>query len=86
MELLPSVVRTSQSTPAQRMFAHFARLSPGAKTQSVTLTHFLVAQIVTIGKQRISPKSDLKKIIFTRSDYSRPNSFRLCRPGSDSSV
>ena len=59
--LLPSVVCTSQSTPAQRMFVHFARLSPCAKTQSVMLTHFFVAQTVTIGKQRISQKSDLKK-------------------------
>ena len=47
MELLPSVVWPSQSTPAQCMFAHFARLSPCAKTQSVTLTHFFVAQTVT---------------------------------------
>ena len=34
----------------------------------------------------ISPKSDLKKIIFTHSDYSRPNCFRLCRPVSGSNV
>jgi len=52
------VVWTSQSTPAQRMFAHFARLSPCAKTQSVTLTDVFVAQTVTTGKQRISPQSD----------------------------
>ena len=38
VELLPSVVWTSQSTLAQRMFAYFARLSPCAKMQSVTLT------------------------------------------------
>ena len=44
MELLPSVVWTSQSTPAQCMLAHFTRLGPCAKTQSVTLTHFFVAQ------------------------------------------
>jgi len=31
------------------------RLSPGAKTQSVTLTHFFVAQTVTLDEQRISP-------------------------------
>jgi len=31
----------------QRMFAHFARLSPCTKTQSVTLTLFFVAQTVT---------------------------------------
>ena len=86
VELLTSVVWTSQSTPAQRMFAHFVRLSPGAKLQSVTLTDFLEAQTVTVGKQRISPNSDFFKIIFTHSDYSRPNSFRLCRPGSGSSV
>ena len=36
------------------------------------LRTFVVAQTVTIGKQRISPKSDLKKIIFTHSDCSRP--------------
>ena len=45
--LLPSVVWTSQSTPARRMIAHFARLSPCAKTQSVTLTRFFVEQTVT---------------------------------------
>jgi len=56
VELLPSVVWTSQSPPAQRMFTHFARLSPCAKRQSVTLTHFFVAQTVTIGKQGISPR------------------------------
>jgi len=43
-----------------------------------------VAQSVTNGEQKISPKLDLKKIIFT--DYSRPNSFRLPRPGSGSSI
>jgi len=48
VELLHSVVWTSPSTPAQRMIAHFARLSPCAKTQFVTLTHFFVAQTVTI--------------------------------------
>jgi len=60
-------VRTSQSTPAQRMFPHFARLSLSAKTKSVTLTHFFVAQTATTGKQGFSPKSDLKKITFTHS-------------------
>jgi len=30
------------------MFAHFARLSHGAKTQNVTLAHFLGAKTVTI--------------------------------------
>jgi len=33
VELLLSVVWTSQSTPAERIFAYFARLSPCAKTQ-----------------------------------------------------
>jgi len=68
------------------MFAHFVRLSPCAKTQNVTLTHFFVAQTVTIGEQKISPKSDIFKIIFTDSCYSVPNSFRLARPGSGSSI
>ena len=45
---LPSVVLTSQPTPAQCMFTHFTRLGPCAKTQSVTLTHVFVAQTVTI--------------------------------------
>jgi len=40
LELLPSVVWTSQSTRAQRMFAHFVGRNPSAKTQSVTLIHF----------------------------------------------
>jgi len=48
VELLPSVVWPSQSTPAQCMFAHFVRPSPCAKTQSVTLTHFFVPQAVAI--------------------------------------
>jgi len=43
---------------------------------------FFVAQTVTIGKQRISPKSDLKKIIFTHFDYSTVDQ----TPGSGSSV
>ena len=86
VEILPSVVWASQSTPAQRIFAHFVRLSTGAKTQSVTLTDFFVAQTVTIGEQKISPKSDFFKIIFTDSDCSRPNSLRLPRPGSGSSI
>jgi len=38
------------------------RLSPCAKTQSVTLTDFFVAQTFTIGEQKISPKS----VIFKR--------------------
>jgi len=46
--LLTSVVLTSQSTPAQCMFAHFTRLGLCAKTQSVTLTTFSVVQTVTI--------------------------------------
>jgi len=45
-----------------------------------------VATLVTIGEQKISSESDFSKIIFTDSDYSRPNSFRLRRPGSRSSV
>ena len=45
----------------QRMFVHFARLSPCAKMRSVTLTYFFVAQTVTIGKQRIIPESDFLK-------------------------
>jgi len=61
VELLPSVVWTSQSTPAQRIFVHFATLCPCAKTQSVTLTHLFVAQTVTTGEQKISPESDLFK-------------------------
>jgi len=48
VELLPSVMWPSQSTPAHCMFAHFARPSPCAKTQSVTLTHFFMVQTVTI--------------------------------------
>jgi len=31
------------------------------------------------------PEVGFKKIIFTQFDYSRPNSFRLCRPVSGSS-
>jgi len=49
VELLPSVVWTSLSTPEQRVFAHVARRSPCTKTQSVALTNFFVAQTVTIG-------------------------------------
>jgi len=45
---MPTVLLTSQSTPAQCMFAHFTRLGPCAKTQSVKLTHFFLAQTVTI--------------------------------------
>jgi len=37
--------------------------------------HNRVATLVTIGEQKISLKSDFLKIIFTDSDYSRPNSF-----------
>jgi len=50
--------------------------------------HNRVATLVTIGKQKISPKSDFFKRIFTDSNYSRPNFFRLRlrRPGSGSSV
>jgi len=50
--------------------------------------HNRVATLVTIGEQKISLKSDFLKIIFTHSDYSRPNSFRLRlrRPCSGSSV
>jgi len=62
------------------------RLSPCAKTQSVTLTDFFVAQTFTIGEQKISPKSVIFKRIFTDSYYSGPNSFRLPRPGSGSSI
>jgi len=66
VELLPSVVWKSQSTPAQRMFVHFATLSPCAKIRNVTLTGFLVVQIVTIGEQKITTKSDfLKKFLPT---------------------
>jgi len=32
-----------------------------------------VAQTITIGEQKIAPKSDFLKIIFTVSEYSRPN-------------
>jgi len=50
LELLPGVVWTSQSTPAQCMFVHSARLSPCAKTQSVTFTHFFVTiSVATAG-------------------------------------
>jgi len=56
----------------------FVRLNPCAKTQSATLTDFFVAQTITLGEQKISPKSDLKKKEFlptptirdqTPSDY-----------------
>jgi len=43
-----SVMWASQSTPAQCMFAQFARLSPCAKTEGVTVIHFLVVQTATI--------------------------------------
>jgi len=69
----------------QRIFAHVVGLSPCAKPRSVTLTDFFVAQTVAIGELKISPKSDFLKRIFTDSDYSRPNSFQLPRPGSGSS-
>jgi len=47
-----------------------------------------VTTLVTIGEQKISSESNFLKRIFTESDYSRPNSFRLQlrRPGSGSSV
>ena len=51
------------------MLAHFARLSACTKTQSVTLTHFFVAQTVTISKQRIALESDFFKRYFTHSKY-----------------
>jgi len=85
VELLPIVVWTSQLTPVQRMFAHFARLSP-TKTQSVMLTHFFVAQTVTIGEQMIIPETDFLKRIFTDSDHFTPNSFQLRKHGSGSNV
>jgi len=66
LELLLSMVWTSQSTAAQRIFVHFVRLPPCATTQSVTLTDFFVAQTVTIGEQKISPKSDFLKKDFYR--------------------
>ena len=77
---------TSQSTPAQWIFAHFVRIIPCAKARSVTLTDFFVALTVTNGEQKISPKSDLKKIIFINSGHCRPNSFRLPRSGSGISI
>jgi len=86
VEILPSVVWTSQSKPPQGIFTHFVRLNPCAKTQSVTLADFFVAQTVTIGEQKISPKSDIFKRIFTDSYYSTPNSFRPPRPGSVNSI
>jgi len=69
------------------MFAHFVRLRPCSKRQSVTLTDIFVAQTVTIGGQKIKPESDLF-LSFTDSDYSKPNSFRLLlpRPGSGISI
>jgi len=47
-----------------------------------------VATLVTIGEQQIKQKIDFEITIFTDSDYSRPNSFRLRlrRPGNGSSV
>ena len=48
--------------------------------------HNSVATLVTIGEQKIRLKSDFLKRIFTDSDCSRPNFFRLRRPGSGSSV
>ena len=83
--LTSSVVWTRQQIPPQRTSAHFVRLSPCAKTQSVRLADCFVAQTVTIGKQKIRSKSDIFKRIFTDSYYSRPNSFRLARPDSGSS-
>jgi len=83
--LTSSVVWTRQQIPPQRTSAHFVRLSPCAKTQSVRLADCSVAQTVTIGKQKIRSKSDIFKRIFTDSYYSRPNSFRLARPDSGSS-
>jgi len=64
------IVWTSQSIPPQRIFAHFVGLGPCAKTQSVTLTDFFVAQTFTIGEQKISPKSVIFKRIFTDYYYS----------------
>ena len=80
------IVWISQSIPPQRIFAHFERLSPCAKTRSVALADFFVAQTVIIGGQKISPKSYIFLNNFTDSYYSRPNSFRLHRPGSGSSI
>jgi len=48
--------------------------------------HNRVETLVTIGEQNTSLDSNCFKIIFTDSDYSRPNSFRLRRLGSGSSV
>jgi len=45
--------------------AHFARLSPCAKTQNVMLTPFFVAQTVTIGEQKISPRIFFKGFLPT---------------------
>jgi len=62
------------------------RIIPCAKARSVTLTDFFVALTVINGEQKISPKSDLKKIIFINSGHCRPNSFRLPRSGSGISI
>jgi len=56
------------------------------KVNSGGFLHNRVATLVTIGEQKISPESGFFKRILTDFDYSRPNSFRLCRPGSGSSV
>ena len=65
------------------MFAHFLRLSPCAKSKVWRIRTFLWHNQSQTASRR-SAQSWIKKKIFT--DYSRPNSFRLPRPGSGSSI
>ena len=75
----------SQSTPTQRIFVHFVRLSL-CKNAKCDVCGLFVVQTFTIGEQKINPKWEFFKRIFTDSDYSRPNSFRLPRSASGSSI
>jgi len=78
-------VDKSVDTSAAHVCA-FCETKSLCKTQSVTLTYFFCGTNSYNRQAEDQPEVGCFKNIFTHSDYFGPNSFRLCRPGSGSSV